>query len=243
MSLPAAARRPAGDGAPRSHDPGVRGVRRWPGLVAIGVALALYVVLPERLTAGPRWVLPALGVALIAGVLLATPRRSRHVHRLSVRRALGFALLGLVAFANVVSLALLVRLLLDGGKANGRELVVSAAAIWLTNVIVFGLVYWELDRGGPEERARHAFAPPGATSNQAPASDFLFPQMNLLAGSQWCPGFLDYLYIAYTNATAFSPTDAMPLTARVKTLMMVQSFASLVTVGLVAARAVNILNG
>jgi hypothetical protein len=118
-------------------------------------------------------------------------------------------------------------------RSEGKPLILAAMQIWLTNVIVFGLWYWELDRGGPNARCHpHPRNP-----------DFLFPQMGTpeVAPLGWTPRFLDYLYLAFTNATAFSPTDTMPLTVLAKTLMAAQSIASLITVSVVAARAVNIL--
>jgi uncharacterized membrane protein len=136
--------------------------------------------------------------------------------------------------ANVISLVRLVDLLLNGQVRNGHALIWYAVQIWFTNVLVFGLWYWELDRGGPAERA--------GTHHREP--DFLFPQMANpgCAPPRWNPSFLDYLYVSFTNATAFSPTDTLPLTEWAKVLMMVQSLASLITVALVAARAVNILH-
>jgi hypothetical protein len=117
--------------------------------------------------------------------------------------------------------------------SNGRLLIVSGAGVWLTNVIVFGLWYWEMDRGGPLKRR----------SEDHPAPDFLFPQMTNpgAARGRWSPVFLDYLYVSLTNAAAFSPTDTMPLTTRAKALMGAEGLASLATIGIVAARAVNIL--
>ena len=128
---------------------------------------------------------------------------------------------------------MLIRGLLQGSKAEASQLVFSAIQIWLTNVIVFGLWYWELDRGGPSARCTPEHREP----------DFLFPQMATpsIAPDGWFPHFVDYLYVAFTNATAFSPTDTLPLTVWAKGLMTVQSLASLLTVALVAARAVNIL--
>jgi hypothetical protein len=117
---------------------------------------------------------------------------------------------------------------------NGRELIVASVGIWLTNVIVFGLWYWELDRGGPYARHRE----------DHPEPDFLFPQMCTPGAGRpdWAPGFTDYLYVSLTNATAFSPTDTMPLTPMAKLLMGGQAIASLLTVAVVASRAVNILS-
>jgi uncharacterized membrane protein len=123
--------------------------------------------------------------------------------------------------------------LLERNTAAGRDLIIAAGQIWLTNVAVFALWYWEVDRGGPHVR----------TKSEPLIPDFLFPQMTVpkLPLGDWRPGFMDYLYVAFTNASAFSPTDAMPLSVRVKSLMLVEAMASFLTVGLIAARAVNIL--
>jgi hypothetical protein len=140
----------------------------------------------------------------------------------------------IVTVANLINLGLLVHVMVSGHVSNGRELVFAAVAIWLTNVIVFSLWYWQLDRGGPQ--ARHD------PDHREP--DFLFPQMTTpgSAGPGWAPSFVDYFYVSFTNATAFSPTDTMPLTVAAKALMTAQSGASLLTIALVAARAVNILS-
>jgi uncharacterized membrane protein len=143
------------------------------------------------------------------------------------------ALIALITVANVVSLTELIHALLYRSVGGGRFLVYASVPIWLTNVIVFGLWYWELDRGGPAARQQSHHRQP----------DFLFPQMSTPGSAPgWVPDFLDYLYTSFTNATAFSPTDTMPLTAWAKLLMMLQSLASLVTVAVVISRAVNILN-
>jgi uncharacterized membrane protein len=148
-------------------------------------------------------------------------------------RMVGVALIALITVANVISLTDLIHALLYGSKAGGRALVYASVPIWLTNVIVFGLWYWELDRGGPAARLQVRHRRP----------DFLFPQMSTPGCSPgWTPNFLDYLYTSFTNATAFSPTDTMPLTDWAKLLMMLQSLASLVTVAVVVSRAVNILS-
>ena len=141
-------------------------------------------------------------------------------------------MIAVITIANVLALGELIRALLDHTTAEGRTLVFASVPIWLTNVIAFGLWYWEIDRGGVTARMFPDHRQP----------DFLFPQMTTPAASPgWAPTFLDYLYTSFTNATAFSPTDTMPLTSRVKLLMMVQSLASLLTVALVVSRAVNIL--
>jgi len=142
-------------------------------------------------------------------------------------------MIGLVSAANTVSLFLLCRRLLQGGQENGKALILSGVVLWCTNVLLFGLWYWELDRGGPTARADRDPGAPG----------FLFPQMSdpRWARPGWTPQLLDYLYVSLTNATAFSPTDTMPLTVAAKLMMSVQSIVSLATVGLVVARAINIL--
>jgi hypothetical protein len=146
---------------------------------------------------------------------------------------LTIGLTALVSAANIASLALLSRDLLKHATPNGRELIWSGALIWLTNILIFGLWYWEVDRGGPGLRAAGHDGPP----------DFLFPQMNddAVQPPNWRPRLADYLYVSVTNATAFSPTDTMPLSPRAKSMMGLQALVSFVTVGLIFARAVNIL--
>jgi uncharacterized membrane protein len=218
------------------HEPGwlkaAEGEERWPVTAAVVVAVALQVFLPERLTIGPGWVLPALEAALAVGLLIANPR---HINRRSrLLRGASLTLIALTSVANGWSSYELVVGLVNGsmGKTAG-PLLSTGASIWLTNIIVFALWYWEWDRGGPVARAVGERAYP----------DFLFPQMTVehLAPEDWRPTFVDYLYVSYTNATAFSPTDTMPLVRWAKMLMLVQSGIALVTVALVVARAVNIL--
>ncbi len=201
--------------------------------MAVATAIGLQLVLPDRLIQGlgNRSLIPALEGALILVLLIANPG---HISKEQIRlRAIGVSLIALITVANVISLTDLLHALLYGSKAGGRSLVYASVPIWLTNVIVFGLWYWELDRGGPA--ARHL--------RSHPRPDFLFPQMSTPGVAPgWTPRFLDYVYTSFTNATAFSPTDTMPLTAWAKLLMMLQSLASLVTVAVVVSRAVNILN-
>jgi len=204
----------------------------WPARIAVMAAIALYLVLPQRLVPGPRWVVPALEGAVL--LVLSTTRRHSTIEESPKRRALATLLVGIVTVANLINLGMLVRELVGGRVNNGRELIFAASAIWLTNVIAFALWYWQLDRGGP--LARHN------PNHREP--DFLFPQMAApgSAPPTWAPSFIDYFYVSFTNATAFSPTDTMPLTVTAKALMTAQSGASLLTIALVAARAVNILS-
>jgi uncharacterized membrane protein len=200
-------------------------------MATVLAAIALQVTLPERLTVGPSWLLPALEGALLVGLAMATPRELEHEH--PRRRAIALGLTAIVSAANVFSLAALTHFLLHHRVSNGRELVVAGMLIWLTNFLIFALWYWELDRGGPGRRA--------AGHDAAP--DFLFPQMtdDRIEPRGWRPRFIDYLYVSLTNATAFSPTDTMPLTPMAKSVMGGQALVSLVTIGLIVARAVNIL--
>jgi uncharacterized membrane protein len=207
------------------------GEPRWPASLAVVAAVVLYVLLPDRLTIGPTWLLPVVEGAVLLPLSVAV--RHRHAEEQYIARLAAIGLIALVNIANLTALVLLVDALLHGTKAEGAQLVFAAMQIWGTNVIVFGLWYWELDRGGPPRRLA------GATRDP----DFLFPQMNLPEHltPNWRPMFVDYLYVSCTNALAFSPTDTLPLTRRAKLLMLVQSLASMLTVALVAARAVNIL--
>jgi uncharacterized membrane protein len=203
---------------------------RWPASIALVVCAALYVALPDRLVVGPHWLLPIL-VVLPLGPLSA--RRHRHPDESAwIRHAVIF-LITLVTIANVASMVLLVHHLLVGHVAQGRKLIYSAVAVWLTNVIVFGLWFWEVDRGGPHRRA----------SGEKLVIDLQFPQLEnpTLAPEHWRPHFTDYLYTSFANGTSFAPADAMPLTFRMKVLFMSESVVSLITIAVVAARAVNIL--
>jgi hypothetical protein len=129
-------------------------------------------------------------------------------------------------------LGLLIHFVIKGGKAGGYELVLSGSEIWATSVLIFAVVYWELDGGGPVGRASGVCGPPW---------EFSFPQWVDLDWTRWRPTFVDYLYLSFTNATAFSPTDVMPLSRWVKMTMMLQSVVALLLAILVVARAVNVL--
>ncbi len=194
-------------------------------------AIALQLLLPKRLTVGPTWLLPALEGILLVGLTVATPRQLEHEHR--TRRSIALSLTALVSAANVVSLVLLAHQLLHHGTPNPRALITSGVLIWLTNVLIFGLWYWEVDRGGPGRRAAGHDGRP----------DFLFVQMSddSIHPVGWRPQFIDYLYVSLTNAAAFSPTDTLPLSSGAKILMGLQSLVSIVTIGLIVSRAVNIL--
>ncbi len=209
------------------------GERRWPVTLSVIAAIVLQILLPSHLTQPlPRWLLPGLEAALLIGLSIANPGRIER--RSKTVRAASIALILLITIANAASAVLLIRAILEGkaGSAAG-PLLATGASVWATNVIAFALWYWEFDRGGPVHRALATFQHP----------DLMFPQMTApeLAGQDWEPQFVDYLYLSFTNATAFSPTDVMPLARWAKLTMLVQSSVSLAIGALVIARAVNIL--
>jgi hypothetical protein len=210
-----------------------QGEARWQAALAVGVAVALQYALPGRLVlVHPTWLLPTLEGLLLIVLVVANPRRINIESR--VIRLLGLTLAALLSLANAWSVAALVVGLVQGTQGGSPgALLITGGAIWLTNVIVFGLWYWEFDRGGPVARA-HA-------DRMYP--DFLFAQMTTpqLAAPDWEPAFSDYLYLSFTNAAAFSPTDVLPLSRWAKMGMTAQASISIVTVALVVARAVNIL--
>jgi hypothetical protein len=221
-----------------------RGENRLPPAVAVVVAGALYALLPESLLFAPRLLIPALELALLVALVAANPRRLTRQTRFSRGASLGLA--ALVALTNLVALGLLVHDLVDP-SADAGELLLAALQVWATGVIAFGLLYWELDRGGPVSRAQR-------DRDELPLADFRFTQdetsgtvSEVAAGSSqkagWVPSFVDYLYLSTTNSSAFSPTDTMPLSPRAKILMGVQATAALLTSLLVIARAVGALGG
>jgi len=203
----------------------------WPAQLTMAVVIVVQFTLADRVTAGPSWLAPIVATGLLALLVVVAPRRA--THHAPRQRLLALTVIGIVSLINVVSLVLLVRLLIRGTSTNGEELILSGTKLLVTNVLVFAVWFWELDRGGPVVRFRAPDARP----------DFQFPQMEnpQFAPERWRPGFVDYLYLSLTNATAFSPTDTMPLTHPAKAIMAIESVTSLATIGLVLARAVNIL--
>ena len=206
---------------------------RWPALIAVAAVGGLYAALPPSVTVGPRWAFPAIVLALLIPTVLSHQARMHKVNAI-------FGILVTVALTAglILYLALLVRALPDK-KESPPALLLSASMLWITNILVFALWYWRLDAGGPNHRDRRAEHKDGA---------FLFPQMTMsdeaLAESNqqdWSPNFVDYLFLAFTTSTAFSPTDAPVLARWAKLLMMLQSLLSLLIIALLAARAVNIL--
>jgi len=209
----------------------------WPA-AALLAAAGLYADLPSRFIEGSggsgafhalRWIVPALTVLVLVSLAAIRPR-----WRLT-RRHLVIGTIAIVSLANAASILLLIHFVLNGAPASdtGSELVRAATHMWAVNVLLFALFFWQHDGGGPLARPN---CPPARR-------DFLFPQQlePIFAESGWRPLFLDYLYISFTNSTAFSPTDTMPLTRWAKMLMLVQSAISLSLAVMVVARAVNIL--
>jgi hypothetical protein len=203
--------------------------------VALSVALVagLQLALPDKFTLFPqRWVAPAIEIGLLLTLTMLNPVRL--TRQSSAGRYLSLLLVAVVSVANGASAALLDTKLVEGSAGTkAGPLLAAAASIYLTNIIAFGIWYWELDRGGPFARAR--------VDRRYP--DLLFPQMTQdhLARPDWRPGYVDYLYVSLTNSTAFSPTDTLPLTRWAKLLMALQSVVALSTTALVIARAINIL--
>ncbi|MFD6159148.1 hypothetical protein ACFWF7_08290 [Nocardia sp. NPDC060256] len=221
-----------GDGVP-AWQRRTAGESRLAATAAVLAIIGLQLMLPDRFLPEPGWLLPGLEALLLVVVVIANPVRVDREE--TWLRWLGLGLVGLLAVATAYSADRLVVGLIDGTLSDDpARLLGSGGAVWLTNVVVFGLGYWEFDRGGPSARA-HA---------RKPLPDFMFVQMQNpeLAGPEWEPQFMDYLYLSFTNATAFSPTDVMPMSRWAKALMMVQSAISLILAALVIARAINVLH-
>jgi hypothetical protein len=205
----------------------------WEPQALVAAAIVLQFVLPEKLTLGPSWLLPGVEALLLIGLIFFSPHeRVRHSQ---LRRHVAIGLIAVVSAVNVVSLGLLVHYMLHG-HPKGTALMFSGVALWGTNVLLFALWYYELDRGGPVARMRHEDYYP----------DFMFMPMTREAAvhvpDDWKPAMTDYLYLSFTNAAAFSPTDTMPLTIAAKWLMGSQAIISLVIVLLVVSRAVGIVS-
>ena len=206
---------------------------RWPAVLALFAVGGLRLALPKDLRVGPDWLLLAVVLLLIIPAIVSR-LRGRHL----LNQVLGYILTSLVTLDMAWSLCLLIAAL-PGHKQSPKALLISAGALWITNILVFASWYWRLDAGGPRARELRGVHTDGA---------FLFPQMTLdpaakqaMGEESWSPGFLDYLFLAFNTSTAFSPTDSPVLSPWAKGLMMIQALISFATVALLAARAVNIL--
>ena len=206
---------------------------RWPVVLAILAAILMVVLLPERVVLFPVWFPYVIGIALILP-MVAVGLSAEKARWLRVERTimlLFIVAMGVGTFANLASLiGAMVR---RSGEVGGLQLFASSIVVWVSNVLIFSLLYWRIDRGGPEARANNAGTRP----------DWLFPQAGAPedAPPDWRPTFVDYLFLGFSTATAFSPTDALPMTSRAKMLMMLESTMSLGTIVVVASRAINIL--
>ncbi|HEV7635491.1 MAG TPA: hypothetical protein VGO54_08665 [Bradyrhizobium sp.] len=224
---------------------------RWLARGAVLLIVALQVGFVNDLSVGPVWLAPAIELALLIPLSLGTIWTQRSVRTAETveewhavrrrRRSVRVLAITLTAFStviNFVALVLLIQAILGGHAGTGRALLIDAINIWTTNVLIFALWYWFLDRGGPSSR--------GLVPDHK--RDFLFTQQQQQGAgattgfAEWLPGFIDYVFLAYTNATAFSPADTFPLTVRAKLLMMAESAISLITIAVVASRAVGILS-
>jgi hypothetical protein len=212
---------------------GPRGEKRWPMAVALVVAIGLLLLLPSRFFIVPRWIYPSVVAVLLVVLMIADPGRIDR--RSPVIRGSSLTLVAaLVASAATVTVRLVVDLIHGGPETNSAgQLLRVGFLVWLYTIITFAFLYWELDGGGPEARMMD---PPEFPDLGFPEQ--LNPQV---APPGWRPEFFDYLYLGFTNATAFSPTDVMPLRHWAKLAMSIQAATSLAVLGLVIARAVNIL--
>jgi hypothetical protein len=210
-----------------------RAERRWPMALAVLAAIGLQVGTPHAGRLPGWWIVPVMEAVLLAILLVVDPGR---IDDLSIRvRRITFGLITIMTAGTVASLSLLTYDILSGTELTANNLLGRGGAIWLTNVIAFSLWYWELDRGGPAQRAAGSDIPPS----------FAFPEnaMPEFAIEGWMPTYPDYLYLSFTNATAFSPTDCLPVKTWAKMAMMVESTVSLLAAILVIARAINVFPG
>ncbi|WP_101949907.1 hypothetical protein [Mycobacterium sp. 3519A] len=207
---------------------------RLPVLAALIAAITLQMVISKSYVLVPRWPLVIAEVLLLAVLVVLNPLRLTRSTLLG--KYATWVLLGAITLDNTLSAIVLDARIITGEVSNDAALLLgSGSAIFVTNIIVFGIWYWELDRGGPFARR----------AGTRPYPDFMFPQMDpdtaKLARPGWRPMFVDYLYVSFTNVVAFSPTDTMPLSRWAKMMMTVQAMVALTTAGLVIARAVNVL--
>ena len=217
---------------------------RLPATVATVAAIALYVTLPNEMLGVARFFVAGLLTVLLVTLVIADPKRMTRQDRWFRRLSLSFAVL--VLLANTAAFVTLVHALVSGHAKSGTTLLLAALQVWLVNIIGFGLLYWELDRGGPVVRSTK-------NRDELPDADWRFSQdedddasdevaRGASKRADWRPRFVDYLYMSTTNSTAFSPTDTMPLSPRAKMLMGIESIEALLVSVLVIARGVSLLH-
>jgi uncharacterized membrane protein len=207
----------------------------WEALLAIVVLSVLYTVLPERLTVGPSWLVGAIVLILLSGIIMA---RASGNHRFNHQLAL--FTYSLITLAVIVSVVLLITTLSQKDKIAGSTLLRDSVLLWVSNVLIFALWYWQLDAGGPYKRHHNPHF------HYKAQAELLFPQLmddcpGKATGEEWKPQFVDYLFVAFNTSTAFSPTDTAVISRRLKLMSMLQSSISVVVVVTLAGRAVNIL--
>lgn len=202
---------------------------RWPATIAIVIAIVIYVLLPPTDEVVPRWIVPVLAASMLVPLLVLNPHHFTKQTTWSRRLSIGIAVLLLAA--NQIEVVITVMHLVQG-TSSAATILLSALQVWVTDVVAFALIYWELDRSGPFARRMNS-------DDERP--DFRFPQEDS-GPTKWESGFFDYVYFSLSNMMAFSPTDVMPLTTRAKAFMAVQAFTGFVLLALVISRAVNILS-
>jgi hypothetical protein len=214
------------------HSP--RFERRWPVVLAIVMGIVIMALIPGRIRMFPVWFPYLLAVVVVTPIVAAGLTSARAVW-VRIERTVTLLFVVVTGTANLAVLANLINAMVwRSAEISGGQLLTSSIAVWVTNVLVFSLLYWQMDRGGPEARLNIA----------GTRVDWLFPQEGAPAEdvpAGWLPAFVDYLFLSYSTATAFSTTDVMPLTSRAKMLMMLESAISLTTMVVVASRAINIL--
>ena len=222
------------DGESLSVPQGPHFERRWPVIITVLVVIVLLAMLPKAIRLMPMWVTYIMGAVVLSPMVVVglTAARERW---LRVERTVTLLFVAVAVILLLANTANLIHVMAYGpADITGLELLASGVGGWVGNVLVFSLMYWQMDRGGPEARVNHA----------GKRADWLFPQEGAPAGdvpTGWRPVFVDYLYLGYSTATAFSTTDVPPLTARAKLLMMLESTLSLMMIVVVLARAINIL--
>jgi hypothetical protein len=220
--------------------PAINDEPRWHASLAVIAALILYITLPPKVTFGPFWLFPLLVLGVLVPLSVIAPMRR---HETNTQRFWSIVMIAIVNLFNIASLALLVSSLVNRPAhipaATGQHLLVGGIQIWLTNILVFALWFWELDAGGPEQRAH---AESACAFHEA---DFFFPQMSTelrAVEPTWKPLFVDYLFLAFSTATALSAADTLPITRLAKMLMLAEAMVSLTTIAIIVSRAINILS-
>ena len=216
---------------------------RWSVVAAVCVSLAMYALLPSSFWPAVRWGVVAVGTALLIPLIIVNPMRLRTQTKLS--RALSVSLTVVLAVANLAALVQLIIFLIGAEADQAGPLLLAAAEVWVTHVIAFALIYWEMDRGGPVTRTQ-------APREKLPPADIRFPQdedaesvrevaIRAAVHTDWTANYIDYLYFSAANTMAFSPPDAVPLSKRAKALVGLQAMGAYVLLVLVIARAVSLL--